>query len=128
MESCVLPTSIMPIHKLRAMDHQGYYTCCWAWMEMGMTLFLINARKLTVEEYGYARHRRLVAGLSPKAWIRLLASPRYVCGGQSGTGTGIFSEYLGFPVSSFSQFTFTFKLLVSGQAGKTCRTLRYGAQ
>ena len=45
--------------------------------------------------------------LTTKAWIRLLASPCDVSGGQSGTGPGFFSEYLGFPASSFYQFTFT---------------------
>jgi hypothetical protein len=66
--------------------------------------------------------------LTTKTWIRLLASPCDVCGGQSGNGTGFFSEYLGFPVSAFNQFAFTLKLLLAeGQARKTGGTLGYVA-
>jgi hypothetical protein len=99
-------------------------------MKKGMTLFLIKGRKLTVEEHGYARHRRLVAGLSPRrpgfdCWpVHVMFVMDKVALEQV-----FFSGYLGFPVSSFNQFTFTLKLLSSeGLAGKTCGTLGYGAQ
>jgi hypothetical protein len=41
-EACVLPKSIMPIHKLHAVDQQECYTCCCPWMKTVMILFLIK--------------------------------------------------------------------------------------
>jgi hypothetical protein len=37
--------------------------------------------------------------LTAEAWVRSRVSPCGICGGQSGTGTGFFSEYFGFPLS-----------------------------
>ena len=113
----------------RAADQQGYYTCCWSSMKTGMTLFLKKGRKLTVQDQGYARHRQLVAGLSTRrpgfdCWpVHVMFVVDKVALEQV-----FFSEYLGFPVLSLSQFTFTLKFLLSGQARKPCGTLQYGAQ
>jgi hypothetical protein len=107
------------------------YTCCWSWMKTGITLFLKKGRKLTLEDQGYARHRLLVAGLSTRrlgfdCWpVHVMSVVDKVTMEQF----FFFSEYLGFPVPSFSQFTFTLKFLLSeGQARKPCGTSGYGAQ
>jgi hypothetical protein len=37
--------------------------------------------------------------LTAEAWVRARVNPCGICGGQSGTGTGFFSEFFGFPLS-----------------------------
>jgi hypothetical protein len=37
--------------------------------------------------------------LTAEARVRAWFSPCWICGGQSGTGTGFFSEFFGFPLS-----------------------------
>jgi hypothetical protein len=37
--------------------------------------------------------------LTAEARVHALVNPRGICGGQSGTGTGFFSEFFGFTLS-----------------------------
>jgi hypothetical protein len=61
--------------------------------------------------------------LTTKFWVRSQSNPTEICGEQSGTGTGFFSSYIGFPLSvplhQYSTLIFGYTLFLSeGQTGE----------
>jgi hypothetical protein len=52
--------------------------------------------------------------LTAEARVRVRVSPCGICGGQSGTGTGFFSEFFGFPLSIYHS-TVDLQTLLSGE-------------
>jgi len=77
--------------------------------------------------------------LTAEFWVRSQSSPTEICGDKSGSGTGVFSNYIYFllsvPLRQLSELIFSYTLfLLEGQTGeawnpskKQCYSVNRGA-
>jgi hypothetical protein len=53
---------------------------------------------MSVDRRGHTTARAVSCPFIAEAQVRSQVNPCEICGGQSGIGTGFFSEYFGFPL------------------------------